>query len=124
MKGVTLPSHGASIAALVGGVGRHSPRSVPPLKGVGAGTGKLPSHARRAMMPAAAVARVVSRQLRIQLDWFNVFNTQRAIRQDETLRTNSGIPGAGFIQFPNPFYGQGTVFQYPSSFRLGIKFQF
>ena len=65
-----------------------------------------------------------SRQLRIQVDWFNVTNAQRAIRQDETLRINSGIPGAGAIQFPNPFYGQGTIFQYPSSLRLGIKFQF
>jgi outer membrane receptor protein involved in Fe transport len=65
-----------------------------------------------------------SRQLRIQFDWFNVTNTQRAIRQDETLRTNSGIPGANFIQFPNPFFGQGTVFQYPSSMRIGIKWQF
>jgi hypothetical protein len=65
-----------------------------------------------------------SRQLRIQVDWFNVTNAQRAIRQDETLRINSGIPGANAIQFPNPFYGQGTIFQYPSSLRLGIKFQF
>jgi outer membrane receptor protein involved in Fe transport len=65
-----------------------------------------------------------SRQLRIQVDWFNVLNAQRAIRQDETLRINSGIPGANAIQFPNPFYGQGTIFQYPSSLRLGIKFQF
>ncbi len=64
------------------------------------------------------------RQLRLQLDWFNVTNTQRAVRQDDTLRTNSGIPGAGFIQFPNPFYGQGVIFQYPSSMRLGINFQF
>jgi len=64
------------------------------------------------------------RQLRIQFDWFNVFNKQRAIRQNETLRTNSGISGANFIQFPNPFFGQGTIFQYPSSIRLGIKFQF
>ena len=63
-------------------------------------------------------------QLRVQVDWFNVFNAQRAIRQDETLRTNSGIPGAQAIQFPNPFYGKGTVFQYPSSLRLGIKWQF
>jgi hypothetical protein len=46
-----------------------------------------------------------NRQLRIQVDWFNVTNEQRAIRQDETLRINSGIPGAGAIQFPNPFYG-------------------
>jgi hypothetical protein len=65
-----------------------------------------------------------SRQLRIQFDWFNVLNSQRAIRQNETLRTNSGIPGAQAIQFPNPFYGQGTIFQYPSSLRIGIKFQF
>ena len=64
------------------------------------------------------------RQLRIQFDWFNVTNAQRAIRQDETLRINSGIPGANSIQFPNPFYGQGTIFQYPSSLRIGIKFQF
>jgi hypothetical protein len=63
-------------------------------------------------------------QLKIQIDWFNVFNAQRAIRQDETLRTNSGIPGANTIQFPNPFYGYGTIFQYPSSVRIGIKFQF
>lgn len=65
-----------------------------------------------------------NKQLRFQFDWFNVTNTQRAIRQDETLRTNSGIPGAGFIQFPNPFFGQGTIFQYPSSLRVGIKLQF
>ncbi len=64
------------------------------------------------------------KQLRLQVDWFNVTNAQRAVRQDETLRTSSGIPGANFIQFPNPFYGQGTIFQYPSSLRLGIKFQF
>ena len=63
------------------------------------------------------------RQLRVQFDWFNVTNTQRAIRQDETLRINSGIPGANFIQFPNPFFGQGTIFQYPSSMRIGIKWQ-
>ncbi len=64
------------------------------------------------------------RELRLQADWFNVFNTQRAIRLDETLRINSGIPGAGFIQFANPFYGAGTIFQFPSSLRLGVKFQF
>jgi len=62
--------------------------------------------------------------LRIQVDWFNVANAQRPISQDETLRTNSGIPGAQSIWFPNPFYGQGTIFQYPSSLRSGMKFQF
>jgi outer membrane receptor protein involved in Fe transport len=64
------------------------------------------------------------RQLRLQLDWFNVTNTQRAITQDLTARINSGIPGAQFIQFANPFYGQGQVFQFPSSLRAGVKFQF
>src|SRR5262249_43865015 len=37
------------------------------------------------------------RELRFMFDWFNVTNTQRAIRQDETVRINSGIPGAGAI---------------------------
>jgi outer membrane receptor protein involved in Fe transport len=64
------------------------------------------------------------KELRIQADWFNVFNSQRAIRLDETLQINSGIPGAGAIQFANPFYGAGTIFQFPSSLRLGLKFQF
>jgi outer membrane receptor protein involved in Fe transport len=64
------------------------------------------------------------KELRFQADWFNVFNNQRAIRLDETLQINSGIPGAGAIQFANPFYGAGTIFQFPSSLRLGMKFQF
>jgi outer membrane receptor protein involved in Fe transport len=68
-----------------------------------------------------------NRQLRLQVDWFNVFNNQRAIRLDETFRINSGIPGVANVpanQFPNPFYGAGTIFQFPSSLRLGVKFQF
>ncbi len=68
-----------------------------------------------------------NRQLRFQLDWFNVFNSQRAIRLDETFSINSGIPGVANVpanQFRNPFYGSGTIFQFPSSLRLGIKFQF
>ena len=70
-----------------------------------------------------------NRQLRLQLDWFNVTNTQRAIRQDETFRLNSGIPGLTAAQqqqfaVSNPFYGRGTIFQFPSALRLGIKFQF
>jgi outer membrane receptor protein involved in Fe transport len=67
------------------------------------------------------------RELRFQADWFNVFNNQRAIRLDETLSINSGIPGVANIpanRFPNPFYGAGTIFQFPSSLRLGVKFQF
>src|SRR6266436_4543195 len=60
VKGVTLASHGASIGEKDGGgpgryegVGRHSPRAVPPVKG-GGFNGKLPSFARKAMIPAAA----------------------------------------------------------------------
>jgi hypothetical protein len=65
-----------------------------------------------------------NRQLRFTADWFNVFNSQRAIVEDITLRINSGISGANNIQFFNPFYGEGLVFQFPSSLRLGVKFQF
>ena len=67
------------------------------------------------------------KELRLQVDWFNVFNTQRAIRLDETFQINSGISGVANIpanRLPNPFYGAGTIFQFPSSLRLGIKFQF
>jgi outer membrane receptor protein involved in Fe transport len=63
-----------------------------------------------------------NRQLRFQLDWFNVFNNQRAIRQDETFLINSGAPGITPVS--NPFYGTGTIFQFPSAVRLGVKFQF
>jgi hypothetical protein len=65
-----------------------------------------------------------TRQLRLQLDWFNVTNAQRAITQDQTERINSGIAGAQNIQFFNPFFGEGQVFQFPSSLRVGVKFQF
>jgi hypothetical protein len=64
------------------------------------------------------------REFRLMFDWFNVTNTQRAVREDETVRINSGISGAQFIQFGNPGYGYGTVFQFPSNFRLGAKFSF
>ncbi len=62
------------------------------------------------------------RQLRFQFDWFNVTNAQRAIRQDDTFQINSGAPGVPAQN--NPFYGTGTIFQFPSAVRLGIKFQF
>jgi hypothetical protein len=66
------------------------------------------------------------RELRFQADWFNVFNNQRAIRLDETFLINSGIPGlpGSTLTFNNPFYGSGTIFQFPSSLRLGVKFAF
>lgn len=63
-----------------------------------------------------------SRELRFTADWFNVTNTQRAVRQDETLLINSGAPG--ILPVPNPFYGTGTIFQFPSNLRLGAKFTF
>ncbi|HEX5875114.1 MAG TPA: TonB-dependent receptor [Pyrinomonadaceae bacterium] len=63
-----------------------------------------------------------NKQLRLQVDWFNVFNNQRAIREDETFLINSGAPG--ITPVPNPFYGTGTIFQFPSAVRLGVKFQF
>jgi hypothetical protein len=67
-----------------------------------------------------------TKELRFQVDWFNVFNNQRAIRLDETLLINSGLGGvaANAFRLPNPFYGAGTIFQFPSSLRLGVKFQF
>jgi outer membrane receptor protein involved in Fe transport len=62
------------------------------------------------------------KQIRLQVDWFNVFNKQEAIRQDETFLINSGAPGISPV--PNPFWGTGTIFQFPSAVRLGVKFQF
>src|SRR5215468_3987684 len=60
VNGVTLANQGASAGAKGGGglgryegVGRHSPIAVPPMKG-GGFSGKLPSLARKAMIPAAA----------------------------------------------------------------------
>ena len=62
------------------------------------------------------------KQLRLQLDWFNVFNNQRAIKEDDTFLINSGAPG--ITPVPNPFHGTGQIFQFPSALRLGVKFQF
>jgi hypothetical protein len=63
-----------------------------------------------------------NRQLRFQVDWFNVLNSQRAIRQDETFLITSGV--SDIPPVPNPFFGTGTIFQFPSALRLGVKFQF
>ncbi len=68
-----------------------------------------------------------NRQLRFQIDWFNVLNSQRAVRLDETQSINSGIPGVPNIpanRLPNPFYGAAFINQFPSALRLGVKFQF
>jgi outer membrane receptor protein involved in Fe transport len=60
--------------------------------------------------------------LRFTADWFNVTNTQRAVTLDNTFLINSGVTGVPPV--PNPFYGSGTIFQYPSALRLGAKFSF
>ncbi len=62
------------------------------------------------------------RELRLMADFFNVTNVQRAISVSQTSVNNSGITGVPAV--PNPFYGTGTVFQYPSSVRIGAKFRF
>ena len=62
------------------------------------------------------------RELRFTVDWFNVTNTQRAVKLDETFQINSGVTGVPPVE--NPFFGTGLIFQYPSSLRLGAKFRF
>ncbi|HEX8247069.1 MAG TPA: TonB-dependent receptor [Pyrinomonadaceae bacterium] len=62
------------------------------------------------------------RELRFTADWFNVTNTQRAVKLDETFLINSGVTGVAPVA--NPFFGTGQIFQYPSSLRLGAKFRF
>jgi len=63
-----------------------------------------------------------SKQMRFTFDWFNVFNQQRGVTMDQTFTINSGITGVPPIQ--NAFYGSGLIFQFPSSVRFGVKFQF
>src|SRR4029079_18560888 len=46
------------------------------------------------------------KEIRLQLDWFNVFNWQRPIRLDETFSINSGVTGVPAVV--NPFWGSGT----------------
>jgi outer membrane receptor protein involved in Fe transport len=61
-------------------------------------------------------------QLRLTADWFNVTNAQRAVTLDQTFLINSGVTGVAPVA--NPFFGTGTIFQYPSAFRIGAKFSF
>ena len=61
-------------------------------------------------------------QLRLSVDWFNVTNTQRAVRLDETFQINSGVTGVAPVS--NPFYGTGAIFQAPSALRFGVKLSF
>ena len=62
------------------------------------------------------------KELRLTGDWFNVFNSQRAITLDQTLEINSGV--AGVPNVANPFFGSALLVQAPSSFRFGAKFTF
>ncbi|HKZ01850.1 MAG TPA: hypothetical protein VJ180_06405, partial [Pyrinomonadaceae bacterium] len=63
-----------------------------------------------------------NKQLRFTVDWFNVFNQQRALTLDQTFQINSGVSGVPPVA--NPFFGSGVIFQFPSYLRLGAKFQF
>jgi len=62
------------------------------------------------------------RELRLTGDWFNVFNSQRALTLDQTYSINSGV--AGVAPVVNPFYGSALLIQAPSAFRFGAKFTF
>jgi outer membrane receptor protein involved in Fe transport len=63
-----------------------------------------------------------NKQLRFQADFFNVLNSQRAIREDQTVEITTRLAGAPNV--PNLFFGNGVLFQFPRALRLGIKFQF
>ena len=62
------------------------------------------------------------KELRLSGDWFNVFNSQRAVTLDQTFTINSGV--AGVAPVANPFYGSALLVQAPSAFRFGAKFTF
>lgn len=62
------------------------------------------------------------RELRLTGDWFNVFNSQRAVTLDQTFSINSGVTGVPAV--PNPFWGSALLIQAPSAFRFGAKFTF
>ena len=62
------------------------------------------------------------KELRLTGDWFNVFNSQRAVTLDQTFTINSGVTGVPPVA--NPFYGSALLVQAPSAFRFGAKFTF
>jgi outer membrane receptor protein involved in Fe transport len=62
------------------------------------------------------------KEFRIQFDWFNLTNPQRAVRQDISKAINSGV--AGVPNIANPNFGEGIIFQPPSALRVGLKFTF
>ncbi|HXQ72525.1 MAG TPA: TonB-dependent receptor, partial [Pyrinomonadaceae bacterium] len=62
------------------------------------------------------------KELRLTGDWFNVFNSQRAVTLDQTFSINSGVTGVPATL--NPFWGSALLVQAPSAFRFGAKFTF
>jgi outer membrane receptor protein involved in Fe transport len=62
------------------------------------------------------------KELRLTGDWFNVFNSQRAVTLDQTYSINSGVTGVPPVL--NPFWGSALLVQPPSAFRFGAKFSF
>jgi outer membrane receptor protein involved in Fe transport len=62
------------------------------------------------------------KELRLTGDWFNVFNSQRALTLDQTYSINSGVTGIPPVV--NPFWGSALLIQSPSAFRFGAKFTF
>jgi carboxypeptidase family protein/TonB-dependent receptor-like protein len=62
------------------------------------------------------------KDLRLTGDWFNVFNSQRAVTLDQNFSINSGVAGIPAVN--NPFWGSALLVQAPSSFRFGAKFTF
>jgi outer membrane receptor protein involved in Fe transport len=62
------------------------------------------------------------KELRLTGDWFNVFNSQRAVTLDNTFQINSGASGVPAVS--NPFWGAALLVQPPSAFRFGAKFTF
>ena len=49
------------------------------------------------------------KEIRLSGDWFNVFNSQRAITLDQTFSINSGVTGVPAVA--NPFYGSAFRFR-------------
>jgi hypothetical protein len=62
------------------------------------------------------------KELRLTGDWFNAFNSQRAVTLDQTFSINSGVTGVPAVA--NPFFGSALLVQAPSAFRFGAKFTF
>ena len=62
------------------------------------------------------------KELRLSCDWFNVFNSQRAVTLDQTFAIDNGVSGIPAVV--NPFWGAALQVQSPSTFRFGVKFTF